>query len=253
MKAPLKGRKSPDDSGCQAKKKARFFFVDGHQAKVEAAEKAEAAGGGKKKAKLPSAWLLKSRPDCLGRLERYVRCVDFISNEIGSTPRTVTEWATKVAAARKCPKAPHITGTTPYMRLWSIRAMLLSHMARDGIDRLTVDSSATIRQICEMNPDMSEGLARVRYHYYHSGNSGGAASDFVKKYGNRPELLSMWMCFSIDRGFSDEDFSSFDLQQWTDAANAYLRKERVHPHPAVQCSVDCLDFNFVLFFFVRCT
>ena len=187
-----------------------------------------------KKSGKNASWLLKPRADCISRVSKYIRCVDFISTAIGESPTTVSEWAAKVEEARKCPQAPHITGVTPYMRLWSIRALLLSRMCKDGIDSLKVDSSATIRQICEMNPDMSKGLARVRYHFYHSGGAGGSASDFVRQYGGRPELISMWMCFAIDAGLHDEDFVNFDKKAWWAAAQAYYRKERVHPHPVAK-------------------
>ena len=211
------------------------FFVAGQQeAAALRAEKRKDAGYSDP-AREPS-WLLKTSPDALERLTKYIQCVDYIHTAVGAAPCTVSEWAAKVEAARRCPKAPHVTGTTEYMRLWSIRSLLLSRMAAEGVSRLTVDSSATIRQICQMNPDMSGGLTRARNKFYHDGNAGRSTSDFVKEYGHRPELISMWMCFAVDMGLQSSDFDQFDVNTWWKAAAEYHSTHGVSPHPAAHVS-----------------
>ena len=46
-------------------------------------------------------------------------------------------------------------------------------------------------------------------------------------------LMSMWLCFAVDRGFKDEDFqeNTFDCDQWLDAGEElYDQFGQIEPH-----------------------
>ena len=91
-----------------------------------------------------------------------------------------------------------------------------------------------------MNPDQSDGVIRilstVRTQCW---NQGITAPQNVKElllYLEVPDmvpyLLSMWLCFCVDKGFQDTDFLHFDCDQWLDAAEDLYEENShtVEPH-----------------------
>ena len=183
------------------------------------------------------AWCIAPAPDWNERITRYIAAWDYILEAIGGDcPKTVSEWSEKQKACLNAPAAPHMS--PDYLRPWTVRSYLLSQMVRCRVPAIRIDPACTVNMIIHMNPDVKGSLTRVRSRLsVTEGLRGVTARTFMRRLGNgRPELASMWLCFALDRGFSDFD-ENFDPASWTEAAKQLLAEQKVHPHPAAKSLV----------------
>ena len=97
-------------------------------------------------------------------------------------------------------------------------------------DSESVDAPRTVRELLRVLevPDMTIYVIMYRWYVPHVCS---AMIICTCTYVRTPHLLSMWLCFCVDKGFQDDDFQHFDCEQWLDAAEE-LDEEflNVEPH-----------------------
>ena len=127
---------------------------------------------------------------------------------------------------------PHVTGE--YLLPWHVRSWMLALMHKEGIPRLTVDKAATLNAFINMNPDMSGHLTRLRSRLALVLKKESTVSTFLKAVGScdRPELLSMWLCFTTAVGMRDSDFEEFASRLWRQRASDFVAQHGLVPHPS---------------------
>ena len=199
-------------------------------------------------------YVLEPTDDCQLRLQRYIRVCDHIDQSVGKAPRTLSDYNEKMklacspiasdpADADSRPlKAPHLSGE--YMLPWHVRCWLLCRMHQSDVKKLRVDDEIALNAFVRMNPDMSGHMVRLRAHCSSVQQQSASVPDFLEGIGStgRPELISMWLCFTSDPGLRDSDFESFDAEAWRSAAAEYVELHQVVPHPAVLCLHLCHCF-----------
>jgi len=116
------------------------------------------------------------------------------------------------------------------MCIWTVRLYMMMLMHMQGIEKVRVDRSCSIRAFLGMNPDHSKHLSKL---YRSNVSTVHSVRDFLALCGwehSRPELLSMMTCFAGDRGLKESDFDDAKFSQWCVHRNRLERTLGFAPH-----------------------
>ena len=187
------------------------------------------------------AWVpARSKDDVETSTQRLMKVIwawTVIRNEIRKAPRSCLEWVNLQQYAFKelrklkmdIPRLP-VRGDD-YVRMWTVRTLMLMLMSKEGVQKLVVDRKLTAWKFCQMCPDQKLHLRKLYYHVRPQ-----SVRDFLKKCGFRdgpPELFSCMTCFAGDMAWDYLQRSQFDVELWNKAVCAYHRKHGMFPIPAV--------------------
>ena len=123
----------------------------------------------------------------------------------------------------------------------SIRAYLLDLITENCRPATIKCDNIPLGTFVNMNPDQSDAVQRIisatRCDCSKSNIEAPSTVNDLLKVLEVPDmdacLLSMWLCFCVDKGFNDADFEegNFDCDQWLDAAEElYEQSGQIDPH-----------------------
>ena len=97
---------------------------------------------------------------------------------------------------------------------------MLTLMDKEGVRRLTPDTSMSAWSCCNMWTDGQQYLRNIYL-------------EMCWYRGGRPELLSCLACFAGDKAWDGLEQSTRNVELWRHALRKYFQKHTISPHPAV--------------------
>ncbi len=182
----------------------------------------------------------EERDTAVGKLERFIQAWDTLETTFVDAPTTCEEWCDQMAKAIQVLKSmPGMVPRLPrpashssdekdkYTSLWTFRGSMLLRMHQAGIKKLKVGDIA-LKKFCRMNPDEKEHLIRV---FNANRATIRTTKDLLQHCGvQRPELLSMELCLTSDRGLDRVNFEEMDVQAWRRAKEHLRVRHGMSPH-----------------------
>ena len=213
-------------------------FLEPKPKKARASTSEEDGVDGEAAAVEDASFIVERAEDASDRVKKFIATADSFALCFTTAPKSVTEWKEMADdALTKAPACPHIGRGKKYMRRWHVRMYLLCRMQEQGVATLKIGKGTSLNSVVSLNPDETDCMSRLRSHLKQQAWQAGktlTATGFTQGLGaKRIELASMWTCFSMDVGFQEEDFESFDEAEWSKVAQEMKDDTGVSPHLAV--------------------